>query len=381
MIKIKKEAVLVKPSQLEPSSKELEIIGTINPGVIRLPNGNIILYVRVIEKLIKDQDEKYVYSPRMIGEDKFRLTIDQFDKKLVQFKNPLDFVLNDDTKRLTYISHIKRIILDSGGFKIKLIDKKPSFYGLSWDGELGIEDPRIVKINNLYIMTYVTLSRETNVSTSIAISNDCKNWYRRGIIFEEQNKDVVIFPELINKNYLAFNRPEGSFEFSSPHLWMSYSKNLEDWGRSKPFILSEKGWDSGRVGAGPPPIKTKEGWLLIYHGVRERSAIDNSIIGRIKRLLGIKNKRLIYNAGAVLLDRKNPSKIIAKTKNPIIIPKLKYEKGTFEKKDVIFPTGLVLDKNNKDLLIYSGGGDVVTTVRKINLKEILKNLEPKNNEG
>lgn len=375
MIKTKKEKLLIKPKDIKSSSKELEIIGTINPGAIRLPNGNIILYVRVVEKLIKDNDENYVYSPRMIGEDKYQLILDKFDKKLVKYKNPLDFVLKDETKRLTYISHLRRIILDSGGFKIISIDKKPSFYGLSWDGELGIEDSRIVKINNLYIMTYVTLSRETNVSTSIAISNDCKNWYRRGIIFEEQNKDVVIFPELINKNYLAFNRPEGSFGFSSPHLWMSYSKNLEDWGRSKPFILSEKGWDSGRVGAGPPPIKTKEGWLLIYHGVKERSAIDNSIIGRIKRLLGIKNKRLVYNAGAILLDIENPAKILAKTKNPIILPNKKYEKGTFENKDVVFPTGLIEDTNKKDLLIYSGGGDIVTSVKKITLRDILNRME------
>ena len=367
--------VLIKPSNFKTSSKELEIIGTINPGAIRLPNNDIVLYIRVIEKLIKDQDENYYYSPRMEGEETYKLILDKFDKKLVKYKNPLDIVFKDDTKRLTFISHFRRIILDKDGFKIKSIDKKPSFYGLSWDGELGVEDPRIVKINNLYIMTYVALSREANISTCIAISNDCKKWYRRGIIFEEQNKDVVIFPELFNKNYMAFNRPEGSFEFTQPHLWNSYSKNLEDWGRSKPFILSEKGWDSGRVGAGPPPIKTKEGWLLIYHGVKERSAIDNSIIGRIKRLLGIKNKRLVYNAGAVLLDLQNPSKILAKTKNPIISPNKKYERGTFEKKDVFFPTGLVLDQNEKDILLYSGGGDIVTTVRKININQILNNLE------
>ena len=377
MIKIKKENVLIKPQKIKPSSKEFKVIGTINPAATRLKNGDIVTYVRVIEKLIKDEDEKYYYSPRMIGENKFKLIIDKFDKKLVKSKNPLDFVFHDDTKRLTYISHLRKIILDSTGFKIKSIDKKPSFYGLSWDGELGIEDSRITKINNLYVMTYVTLTKDTNISTNLAVSNDGKKWYRRGIIFEEQNKDVVIFPELINNNYIAFNRPEGNFEFSTAHIWISYSKDLEDWGRSNSLVLSRtQGWDSGRVGAGPPPIKTKKGWLLFYHGIKEKSSIDRSIIGKIRKFFRIKDKRLVYNAGAVLLDLKNPAKILAKTKNPIILPNQKYEKGTFEKKDVVFPTGLVMDKNGKDILLYSGGGDIVTTVRKIALKNIFDKLEP-----
>lgn len=376
MIKIKKESIIIKPSNLKPSSKELEIIATINPGAIRLPNNDIMLYVRVIERLIKNQDEKFHYSPRMVGEDKYELVIDKFSKSSIKEKNPLDFILKDETKRLTYISHIRRAVLDKTGFKIKSIDKKPSFYGLSWDSELGVEDPRISKIDRLYVMTYVGLSKTANISTYLAISNDCKNWYRRGIIFEEQNKDVVIFPELINQEYFAFNRPEGSFEFSKPHIWTSYSKNLEDWGRSKPLILSKRGsWDTNRAGAGPPPIKTEKGWLFLYHAVNEKIRKERGSMGLLKSFLGIKKTRLSYNVGALLLDLKNPSKILAKTKNPILRPIKKYERGTFEKKDVVFPTGTVVDLNKKDLLIYSGGGDIVTTAKKVSLKEIFEKLE------
>ena len=72
--------------------------------------------------------------------------------------------------------------------------------------------------------------------------------------------------------------------------------------------------------------------------------------------------------------KNNPAKIIAKSKNPIITPIKKYERGTFEKKDVVFPTGIIQDLNQKDLLIYSGGGDIVTTVKKVSLSELLKNL-------
>ncbi|MDO8508290.1 MAG: hypothetical protein Q7S27_01245 [Nanoarchaeota archaeon] len=376
MIEIKKEGIILKPSNIKPTSTEFQVIATINPGAIRLPNNDILLYVRVIEKLIKDQDEKYYYAPRMTGEESFKLILDKFDKKKIAVKNPLDFVLKDETKRLTYISHFRRIILDKNGFKIKSIDKKPCFYGLAWDSELGVEDPRITKIGKLYLMTYVGLSRSANVSTYLAISKDCKKWYRRGIIFQEQNKDVVILPELINKNYIALNRPEGSFQFSQPHIWISYSNDLEKWGKSKPIELSKKGeWDSDRVGAGPPPIKTKEGWLLIYHGVKENTQRATTLMKKIKFLFGKREKRLSYDVGAALLEYNNPHKIIFKSKNPIILPIKKYEKGTFENKDVVFPTGLIEDLNKKDLLIYSGGGDIVTTVKKVSLKKILDTLE------
>src|SRR3989338_4144093 len=152
MIKTKKEKLLIKPKDIKPSSKDFQVIGTINPGAIRLPNNNILLYIRIIEKLIKDEDEKYYYSPRMIGEDSFKLVIDKFKKGLIEIKNPLDFIFKDGTKRLTFISHFRRVILDKNGFKIKSIDKKPYFYGLAYDSELGVEDPRITKIGNLYLM-------------------------------------------------------------------------------------------------------------------------------------------------------------------------------------------------------------------------------------
>ena len=252
MVEIKKEKVLVTPKDIKPSSKDFEVLGTLNPGATRLPNGNILLYVRVIEKLIKDEDKKYCYSPRFTGEDNLKIELDKFNKNSIKQKSDLDFIFKDGTKRLTFISHLKRIILDKTGFKIKSIDKKPGFFGFSWDGELGIEDPRITKINDSYVMTYVSLSREGNVSTSYAISNDCMNWYRRGIIFGEQNKDVVIFPEMINNEYVAFNRPEGSFEFTHPHIWTSYSDDLDSWKNHSPVIIAKKGeWDYGRVGAAP----------------------------------------------------------------------------------------------------------------------------------
>ena len=376
MIRIKEEKLLIKPSDINPSGKEFKIIGTLNPAAARLPNGDIVLYVRVIEKLINDKDKNNYFSPIMIGKNKFKIKLEKFSKKIVKSKHDLDFIFKDEIKRLTFISHLRRLIIDPNGFRIKHIDTKPSFYGLSWDGELGIEDPRITKINDLYIMTYVNLSLQENISTSYAISNDCMKWYRRGIIFREQNKDVIIFPERINNEYAAIDRPEGNFRFSSPHMRVSFSKDLEEWSGPSSLILSKKpSWDSGRVGAGPPPIKTEKGWLLLYHGVIEPKE-ENRFTQELKKILNLKNKkRTKYVVGAVLLDLKNPKKVIARSKHPILLPRLKYEKGTFEDKDIIFPTAIVPDRYNEDLLIYSGAGDIYTTVKRISLNEILNALD------
>ncbi len=381
MVKVKKECVLIEPQDLKPSSKELEILGTFNPGVSRLANGNIILYVRVWERLKKTEDDNYYYSPRMIGNDKYKLIIDKFEKKLVANSSDFDFVFRDGTKRLTFISHFRKVILDKTGFKIKYIDDKPSFFGLVWDGELGIEDPRITKIKDLYVMTYVTLSRTENVSTSYAISNDCIKWYRRGIIFSEQNKDVVMFSEMINNEYVAIERPEGSFEFSPPHMWITYSRDMELWGRQHPLIISKKtDWDSGKVGAGAPPIKTEKGWLLIYHSVltgKRKNLLEN-IIKRMdifKNISGrLSSKDTIYCAGAALFDLDDPSRLIAKSQVPIFFPLKKHEIASFASLRVIFPTGLVLDNNKEDILIFCGAGDKVTSVKQVSLDKIFKKL-------
>ncbi|MFH1710834.1 MAG: hypothetical protein ABH840_00820 [Nanoarchaeota archaeon] len=378
MIKVKKEKVLITPSMIKPSLPGLEVLGTFNPGATRLPNGDIVLYVRVMEKLVNSEDKKYLYSPRMIGENDYRMKIDKFDKKMVKVESELDFVFKDGRKRLTFISHFRRVVLDKSGFRIKSIENKPSFYGLKWDGELGVEDSRITKINGLYVMTYVSLSLDENVSTSYAISNDCIKWYRRGIIFGEQNKDVVMFPEMINNMYVAFDRPEGTFQFSLPHIWISYSENLEFWGEPKSIAISKEGeWDYSRNGAGPPPIKTKDGWLFLYHVVAEYEDVKNLFKGeKIKAgLTDEAGQKYVYSVGAVLLDLKNPSKVIARAPGPVLIPDRPYEKGTFENKSVVFPTGMMLDENGRDILIFSGGGDVVVSVKKVAIEDIMNAMK------
>jgi beta-1,2-mannobiose phosphorylase / 1,2-beta-oligomannan phosphorylase len=219
-------------------------------------------------------------------------------------------------------------------------------------------------------MTYVTLSEQGNISTAYAISKDCINWERKGIIFKTQDKDCVVFPEKIRNKYYAFNRPEGNFEFSPPHIWISSSKDLQFWGKSTPIKLSEKEeWDYTRVGAGPPPIKTEKGWLLFYHGVTTKKMHGTFF----ERYFNFSDNSNIYSVGCALFDLQKPGKLIAKSINPIIVPRKTYERKGYVN-NVIFPTGLVADLDKKSLLVFSGAGDSVVTVKKILLKDVLKTL-------
>ncbi|MFH1359199.1 MAG: hypothetical protein ABIH37_04895 [archaeon] len=381
MVKIKKENIIVKPEDIQPTSEHLKVIGTCNPAAIRDKNNDIVLFVRVIEQLKKIKDNHHYYSPRFTGKNKCNLSIDQFRKDSVDSYSDFDVIFKDGTKRLTFISHLRKVVLDSTGFKVKSIDKTPSFFGTANNGELGVEDPRITKINDLYYMTYVSLSMQENISTSLAVSKDLIKWKRKGIIFGEQDKDVVLFPEKIDNNYVSFDRPESGFRFTPPHIWINYSKDLVSWGKMKSLGLSKRGeWDYDRSGAGPPPIRTDKGWLFIYHAVLEpkRKAITQYIIERMEIEDSISGKLdldySIYCAGAALLDLKDPSKIIAKSDIPILFPLKKHEIGGYEAKRVIFPTGLVVDENKNDILLFSGGGDRVTTIKKVSLNKIMNKL-------
>ena len=373
MVEVEKEMVLVTPDSFKPSSKLFSIFGVFNPAAIRLKNGDILLYVRVGEILKKWQDASYYYSPRCISETKFRIIVDKFSKdKVMDLNPPYGFYFNNGTVRLTYISHFRRVLLDKTGMKIKKIEQKPSFYGVK-------EDPRIVyfeKEKNYY-MTYVSLSRLGNISTSFAVSKDAYHWHRRGVTFRHQNKDVVLFPEKINGRYVALHRPEGNFEFTLPHVWISFSKDLEYWGDDKVLhITKEDSWDSGKIGAGAPPIKTKHGWLEIYHGVQRTQTKDKFSLKDIFKKHGRTHYSKKYSAGALLFDLKDPKNIITKSESntPFLSPRHKYEKEGFVP-NVIFPTGAIYDTSKEYLLVYSGAADKVTTVKKIALSEIFEHLK------
>ncbi len=350
------EKLLLKPEDFKPSVKNWTINGIFNPGAIRRKDNKIILYVRVAER--SPQHKTMIKCPVISGTYKIRHDKIHKNKINIQTENLVYF--KDGSCRLTNLSHFREITLNENGTVIEKISQTPTFTGLPGDGEYGVEDPRLTKIKNQYLMTYVIVNIKEGVCTSLATSKDLRQWNRKGIIFRTQNKDVVLFPEKINNKYTALHRPEGNFIFSKPNIWISHSPDLIHWGQEKTIIQTrQNSWDEKRIGAGPPPIKTEAGWLEIYHGVK-----DNE------------EEKSIYSAGAILLDLKNPTKVIARTptKKPLFTPNAIYEKQGFMN-NIIFPTGIIPDQDNESLLIYSGAADKCISVKKIKTKKILNSLE------
>ncbi|MDD5163855.1 MAG: hypothetical protein PHD95_06665 [Candidatus ainarchaeum sp.] len=349
------EKLLVRPEDFQPSFPNWAVQGALNPAAVRLPNKKIALLARVSEAAVKKNE---IVCPVIISEKHYSASSEKIGKKEILKKIGNGVFFKNGTCRLTNISEFRKILLDETGFNIEKIEQKPVFTGTHDEGEFGVEDPRITVFHRNYLMAYVAVSHNEGVSTCLAVSKNLHNWQRKGIIFREQNKDVVIFPEKINGKFVALHRPEGSFYFSRPSIWISYSPDLTYWGKEKSILQPRQGWESSRIGAGTVPIKTKQGWLEIYHGVEKKG-----------------NKK-IYSAGAVLLDLKNPEKAIARSPpdKPLIEPNREYEKHGFVS-NVVFPTGALMDLNEKDLLLFCGGGDKVISVKKIALKDILDSME------
>jgi len=226
----------------------------------------------------------------------------------------------------------------------------------------GIEDPRLVTIDNQIYFSYVVLSdyvmkkEPVSSSTALATTNDFHDHTRLGIITSKgsDNKDVVLFPEKINQKYLVLHRPRSwvgpKFGVDRPSIWIAEGNTLSNFEKHTLLMKPEQDWEELKIGSGPPPIKTEHGWLLIYHGV---------------------NKDLVYSAGAVILDLNNPFKVIARTKEPILQPEEPYER-IGDVNNVVFPTGACIIDDR--LHVYYGGADKVCCLAVVELNAFLESI-------
>lgn len=350
---------LVWGKDIRPSTGKFRVRGIFNPGGARLKNGDIMLYARVAET--PKHGERHFIAPKFVGTKSLKWNFEKTARHKTKLC-PDCFIIDEDLVRLPTISHLRKILVDKDGFTVKKLSQKPDFYGLLNDGDFGVEDPRIthMKGENRYLMTYVSISTDTGISTSLASSRDMNAWKRHGVIFRQQNKDVVILPEKVNGYYVAYHRPEGTMMFDKPSIWISYSKDLVFWGRDKPLLKPRSfAWDGRRIGSGTVPIKTDEGWLTLYHGVKFEGPQTPE-------------QKKIYSAGALLFSLKDPGKLIGRTsvRHALFGPELDSEKKGFLDK-VVFPTTAIEAKDGKHLLVYSGGADSNITVRRLRINEIL----------
>ncbi|MFA4880810.1 MAG: pesticidal protein Cry7Aa [Candidatus Doudnabacteria bacterium] len=259
----------------------------------------------------------------------------------------------------------------------------------------GVEDPRIVNIEDTYYLTYTAFDGK-NARIAYAESKNLKEWKKRGIIspqltydkaedlfrkssynlkekyffFESYykdkagpdvilwEKDALLFPKKINGKFALIHRilPGMQIIFfdrfeqlMDKKYWEHYLKKLGEY-----VILEPKyAFESRNIGGGAPPLETDAGWLLIYH------AVEDSSYGKI------------YHAAAALLDKQNPLKVIGRLDYPLFSPETDYEKSG-NVNNIIFPTDTALFDDR--LYIYYGAADQVIAAVSLNLNELLVEL-------
>ncbi len=257
----------------------------------------------------------------------------------------------------------------------------------------GVEDPRVVEVDGIYYLFYTAYDGK-NIHAAYATSKNLVHFEKQGIIsptmtyrhadelFQTQNlnqkydwyekhyeqavapdvllweKDVFMFPQKFDGKFLLGHRVMPGIQLIyvddlnklSEKFWENYLKHLD-----KHVLLDPKFWyESRKIGGGCIPLRTSEGWLMIYHGVEDTPHGN------------------VYHASAALLDLNNPYKVIGRLSEPLFSPKEAWEKNG-DTSNVVFPTGAIVEGD--ELTIYYGAADTTIAAKSCSLKELLNILK------
>jgi predicted GH43/DUF377 family glycosyl hydrolase len=341
-----KENPLLSPSDIPASREGLEITCLLNPGVFQFEN-KTWLVVRVAER--PKQKENIISFP--ILTETGAITIIEIiiadpdliatDARVINYKG-IDY--------LTTLSHL-RLLCSEDGHHFYESENYPHLVGEGMLETFGIEDCRVALIEGTYYLTFTSVS-DNGVGVGLRTTTDWKNFKKQGMILPAHNKDCAIFEEKINGMFYALHRPS-SVDIGGNYIWLASSPDGIHWGNHKCIIKTRKGfWDSKRVGAGAAPIKTNRGWLEIYHGANEQHQ---------------------YCLGAFLMDLEDPSKVIARTEEPIMVPTAQYELSGFFG-HVVFTNGHIVEPDGDTVTIYYGASDEFVCGAQFSIKEIFSFL-------
>jgi predicted GH43/DUF377 family glycosyl hydrolase len=273
------------------------------------------------------------------------------------------------------------LAVSSDGYHFERVSENPAF-SPSIDGfdASTVQDPRMVKIGEYYYITYACrffpfgqfwepeekrykaptcppdfprVIRTNATSSGLLLTKDFKSYIRAGRLTDPMldDRDVILFPEKINNKYVMMHRPlewvGEKYGTKFPAIWISPSEDLLGFRQSKLLAKPKFDWECGKIGINTPPIKTKVGWLTIYHAV-----------GSDK----------YYRLGALLLDLENPDKVLARTRDWIMQPEEDYEINGYYK-GCVFPCGKVVIDGT--LFIYYGAADKYVALATCDLQELL----------
>ena len=335
---------LLRPADIRPSAPGLKVECLLNPGAFRF-DGRTWLLLRVAER--PEQVPGRTTVPVLEGSGQIRLLeFDHADPRLDR-SDPRVY-RHDGVDYLTTLSHLRLVASDDG---VRFAEP-PGFPPLGGQGPLesfGVEDCRVAEVDGTYYLTYTQVS-PNGVGVGLRSTTDWRSFTHHGMILPPHNKDCALFDERIGGKYYALHRPS-SVALGGNYIWIAESPDLIHWGNHRCLATTRPGsWDSRRVGAGASPIATDEGWLEIYHG----ADADHR-----------------YCLGALLLDRDEPWRVLARSTRPIMEPLEAYEREGFFG-NVVFTNGHVVDGD--EVTMYYGASDTFVCSATFSIRQVLGTL-------
>jgi predicted GH43/DUF377 family glycosyl hydrolase len=287
-------------------------LGAFNPGMTRLPGGNLLLMVRIAEALREPVHDGHIHSIRWDDGD---YHVDAWPLDKVDHSDPRTFRIADQAGgalALTSLSWLLPIELDPEGSRVVAVRYDKAIAPRASYQCYGIEDPRVSRIGDKWLMTTCSVSPE-RLCTTLYTSNNALDWRLEGIVLDHQNKDMLIFEGLIGEHYWALTRPlgdtylaypPGSEWRAGPAINLASSPDALHWKPcERPGLRPHSATvATARMGGGAPPMLTPDGWLALWHGVEPGGSVG------------------IYRTYWSLLDRDDPSVVVRTNHDPLIEP-------------------------------------------------------------
>jgi len=278
-----------------------------------------------------------------------------FNSAVVPFKGQFAGVFRCDDKRRFSQIHAG---FSKDGLKWRIDSERIQFVGDSLDPavlhwEYGY-DPRVGWIEDRYYVTWCNGYHGPTIG--MAWTKDFVTFHKMENSLLPFNRNGVLFPRRIGGKYMMLNRPSDNGHTPFGDIFISQSPDMVHWGCHRWVMRPNGGWQSTKVGAGPIPIETKAGWLMIYHGVL------TSCNG------------FVYSAGAALLDLDEPWKVLYRTSPYIISPQALYELAG-DVPNVVFPCAALVDAPSGRIAIYYGCADTVTGLCFCQVDELIEYLK------
>ena len=315
---------------------ETYVLGAFNPGLTRLPNGNLLMMVRIAEALREPIRDGHIHAIRW---DAGRYGLDAWPLDMVDTADPRKFAILGGgwpVMALTSLSWLLPVEFDPDGLRVEAIHYDRAVAPQHPFQCYGVEDARISHVEGRWLMTSCSVSPERH-STTLYSSTNGLDWTFEDIVLDHQNKDMLIFEGRIGGNYWAQTRPLGDLYFAyppgsewraGPSINLATSPDARHWKPcEQPGIRARVETTSiARMGGGAPPILTDKGWLTLWHGVEPRGVVG------------------IYRTYWSLLDRDEPWRIVHAGHEPLLVPAPELTKP-LEKAmyldNVVFTTGIV----------------------------------------